>query len=148
MASEQMRDVIELLSMQPLFQVTDVNEMRAQMERMVGGGTLPAGATVDTVTIGANPADWIAMPNSAANRVVLYLHGGGYLLGSRRTHRELATRIAREAASRVLLLEYRLAPEHPFPAALDDATAAYRWLRAQNVPARSIAIAGDRRAGV
>ena len=68
-------------------------------------------------------------------------------MGSRRTHRELAARIAREAAARVLVLEYRLAPEHPFPAAVEDATAAYRWLRKQGIAAGSIAIAGDSAGG-
>jgi acetyl esterase/lipase len=87
------------------------------------------------------------MPNSAPDRVLLYLHGGGYVMGSPRTHRELATRIACEAAARVLLLDYRLAPEHPFPAALEDATAAYRWLRGRGVDARSIAVAGDSAGG-
>jgi acetyl esterase/lipase len=87
------------------------------------------------------------MPNSANGRVVLYLHGGGYVMGSRRTHRELAARIARDAAARVLVLEYRLAPEHPFPAAVEDATAAYRWLRKQGIAASSIAIAGDSAGG-
>jgi len=69
------------------------------------------------------------------------------VMGSRSTHRELAARIARDAAARVLLLEYRLAPEHPFPAAVDDATAAYRWLRKQGIAASSIAIAGDSAGG-
>jgi acetyl esterase/lipase len=108
---------------------------------------LPDGATVEPVRVAERDAQWIAMPNSAPDRVVLYLHGGGYIMGSPRTHRELAARIAREAAARVLLLDYRLAPEHPFPAAVDDATAAYRWLRGRGLDARSIAVAGDSAGG-
>ena len=103
--------------------------------------------SVTETRVGDLDADWVTMPNSANGRVVLYLHGGGYVMGSRRTHRELVSRIAREAAARVLVLEYRLAPEHPFPAAVEDATAAYRWLRKQGIAAGSIAIAGDSAGG-
>jgi acetyl esterase/lipase len=147
MPSQQMQDMIELLSTQPLFEVSDIGAMRESMEAMLGSATLPAGATVEPVRVAERDAEWIAMPNSAPDRVVLYLHGGGYIMGSPRTHRELAARIAREAAARVLLLDYRLAPEHPFPAAVDDATAAYRWLRGRGLDARSIAVAGDSAGG-
>jgi monoterpene epsilon-lactone hydrolase len=147
MPSQQMQDVIELLGAQPLFQLSDVATMRSEMEHALGDARLPAGVTVTEVHAGTRPADWIAMPESDPTRVVLYLHGGGYVMGSRNTHRELATRISREAAARVLLLEYRLAPEHPYPAAVEDATAAYRWLLAQGVQPESMAIAGDSAGG-
>jgi acetyl esterase/lipase len=117
------------------------------MESVVGGFPLPKDVVVEDVQVGAIPADWVSMPASRQSRVVLYLHGGGYVLGSRRTHRELAARIADAAQARVLVLDYRLAPEHPFPAAVDDATESYRWLRSQGVAAGSIAIAGDSAGG-
>src|SRR4030095_8187898 len=117
------------------------------MESVVGGFPLPEDVVVEDIRVGATPADWVSMPSSNQSRVVLYLHGGGYVLGSRRTHRELAARIAEAAQARVLVLDYRLSPEHPFPAAVDDATEAYRWLRAQGVTAQSIAIAGDSAGG-
>ncbi|MGH7385416.1 MAG: alpha/beta hydrolase fold domain-containing protein, partial [Candidatus Rokuibacteriota bacterium] len=82
-----------------------------------------------------------------AGRVVLYLHGGGYVIGSPRSHRHLAAAIARAAATDALLLDYRLAPEHPYPAAVDDATAAYRWLLDQGVAPERIVIAGDSAGG-
>jgi acetyl esterase/lipase len=110
MPSQQMQDMIELLSMQPLFEVGDIGAMRESMETMLGSATLAAGAAVEPVRVAGRDAEWITMPNSAPDRVLLYLHGGGYVLGSPRTHRELATRIACEAAARVLLLDYRLAP--------------------------------------
>ncbi len=78
---------------------------------------------------------------------MLYLHGGGYVIGSPRSHRHLAAAIATAAGSSALLLEYRCAPEAPFPAAVDDAVAAYRWLLDQGVSAGGIAIAGDSAGG-
>ena len=147
MSSQELKQLIEMLASQPAAGSGSIEEQRAGMEAMLAGLPLPEKVTVNAVRVGALDADWVAMPNSANGRVVLYLHGGGYVMGSRRTHRELAARIARDAAARVLVLEYRLAPEHPFPAAVDDATAAYRWLRKQGIAASSIAIAGDSAGG-
>jgi acetyl esterase/lipase len=79
--------------------------------------------------------------------VILYLHGGGYMLGSIHTHRELVSRLSRAAGARGLLIDYRLAPEHPFPAAVDDALAAYRFLLSGGIEPRRIAIAGDSAGG-
>jgi acetyl esterase/lipase len=79
--------------------------------------------------------------------VILYLHGGGYGLGSLETHRDLIARICRASRSSALALEYRLAPEHPFPAQLDDALAAYRWLLQQGTDPRKIVVAGDSAGG-
>jgi monoterpene epsilon-lactone hydrolase len=147
MPSQELTRMIELLASRPAVGGGSIEEQRAGMETMLSGLELPPNTTVNEVRVGDMAADWVALPNSVNNRVVLYLHGGGYVMGSRRTHRELAARIARDAAARVLVLEYRLAPEHPFPAAVEDATAAYRWLRKQGVAASSIAIAGDSAGG-
>ncbi len=147
MASRELTQMIELLASQPAVGGGTIEEQRAGMEAMLGGLALPEHTTVNEIRIGDMAADWVTLPNSVNSRVVLYLHGGGYVMGSRRTHRELAARIAREAAARVLVVEYRLAPEHPFPAAVDDATAAFRWLRKQGIAAGSIAIAGDSAGG-
>jgi epsilon-lactone hydrolase len=78
---------------------------------------------------------------------VLYLHGGGYVIGSPRSHRHLAAAIGRSAQTRVLLPDYRLAPEHPFPAAVDDAVAAYRWLLDRRIAPSRIVIGGDSAGG-
>jgi monoterpene epsilon-lactone hydrolase len=75
--------------------------------------------------------------------VLLFVHGGGFSLGSLRSHGELAARMARATGMRVLFPEYRLAPEHPFPAAVDDVAAVWRWLRDQGLPADSIGVCGD-----
>jgi acetyl esterase/lipase len=79
--------------------------------------------------------------------VLLYLHGGGYLLGSIATHRALAARIAEAAGIRALIIDYRLAPEHPFPAALEDALAAYDFLLGQGFAPERVAIGGDSAGG-
>ncbi|HZD89894.1 MAG TPA: alpha/beta hydrolase [Pseudolabrys sp.] len=96
--------------------------------------TPPPPRATKTVRVDAAgvPADWITRPASRAGRAVLYLHGGGYCLGSPAMYRHFTWRIADAARARVLITDYRLAPEHPFPAALEDAVAAYRWLLQQN----------------
>lgn len=100
------------------------------------------------VTAGGVPAHWLAAPGAGTGRVLLFLHGGGYQLGSLRSHGELAARLGRASGMRVLFPEYRLAPEHPFPAAIDDVLAAWCWLRTgQDLSARSTAVAGDSAGG-
>jgi acetyl esterase/lipase len=81
------------------------------------------------------------------DRAVLYLHGGGYTMGSCNTHRALGARLAVVSRAPVLIIDYRLAPEHPFPAALEDALAAYRWLIEPGRPVHSITLAGDSAGG-
>jgi monoterpene epsilon-lactone hydrolase len=104
---------------------------------------LPDDVRVTQVSAGGVPAHWLAAPGTDADRVLLFLHGGGYELGSLRSDGELAARLGRAAGMRVLFPEYRLAPEHPFPAAVDDARAVWRWLRdGQDLNAGSIAVAG------
>ncbi len=99
------------------------------------------------VDAGGVPAEFVTAAGSADLPVVLYLHGGGYVIGSTQTHRGLVDRISRACGGRVLSLDYRLAPEHPFPAPVEDATAAYRWLLGQGIPAEQIVIAGDSAGG-
>jgi acetyl esterase/lipase len=90
---------------------------------------------------------WASRGRPDRRRVILYLHGGAFLAGSIRTHRHLAARLAGAAGVRAVLFDYRLAPEHPFPAALDDALSAYRHLLASGYEARHIALAGDSAGG-
>jgi epsilon-lactone hydrolase len=115
------------------------------------GGTphpVPDDVLVTEVTAGGVTAHWLAAPGADAGRVLLFLHGGGFEFGSVRSDGELASRLGRAGGMRVLFPEYRLAPEHHFPAAIDDAVAAYRWLRVdQGRPASSIAVAGDSAGG-
>jgi acetyl esterase/lipase len=88
----------------------------------------PEDVAVTHIDAGGVPADWVVAPGADAGRRLLYLHGGGYVLLSALTHRRLAADISRASGCAVLVLDYRLAPEHPFPAAVDDALAAYRWM--------------------
>jgi hypothetical protein len=108
---------------------------------------LPEGTRVESVKVDGIPAEWIYPPGADAERAVLFLHGGAYILGSLKSHRDLVARLSRAAGVRSLLTDYRLAPEHVFPAALDDALTAYRWLLARGTRPRHIVLAGDSAGG-
>ncbi|MGH7365332.1 MAG: alpha/beta hydrolase [Candidatus Rokuibacteriota bacterium] len=122
-------------------------ERRAQYERAEKVFPTPPDVKVERVSAPAAPAEWLRPPSAVPGRVVLYLHGGGYVIGSPRSHRHLAAAIGSAAGAAALLLDYRLAPEHPYPAAVDDATAAYRWLLDQAIAPERIVVAGDSAGG-
>ena len=107
---------------------------------------VPDDVLVTDVTAGGVPAHWLTAPGADAGRVLLFLHGGGYELGSVRSDGELAARLGRASGMRVLFPEYRLAPEHPFPAAIDDVLAAWRLAAHRPGPERTIT-GGGRRLG-
>jgi len=109
---------------------------------------IPDDVRVTDVTAGGVPAHWLDAPGTDPGRVLIFLHGGGFEFGSVRSDGELAARLGRAAGMRVLFPEYRLAPEHHFPAAIDDVVAAWRWLRDdQGLDPRSLAVAGDSAGG-
>ncbi len=124
-----------------------VAERRTAMERIAESAPPPDGVRVETVTLGGRPAERITPDGNRADSMVLYLHGGGYCSGSLDSHRQLAARIALASAGPVTLLDYRLAPEHPFPAAVTDATEAYRELLALGTDPGRMAVAGDSAGG-
>jgi acetyl esterase/lipase len=107
----------------------------------------PRGTETTAVDAGGVMADRIATPASRRDRHILYLHGGSYVAGSPGLYRDLTWRLATLCRARVLCIDYRLAPEHPFPAALDDAVAAYRWLLAHGADPHRIALMGDSAGG-
>jgi acetyl esterase/lipase len=121
-------------------------ELRANYDRAERAFPTPADVGIERVTAPEAPAEWLRPP-AAGTAVVLYLHGGGYVIGSPRSHRHLAAAIARAAGARALLLDYRRAPEHPFPAQIEDATAVYRQLLARGFKAQDIVTSGDSAGG-
>lgn len=105
---------------------------------------LPArGVTVQSVWAGSAPAKWLIPAQALPQAAILYFHGGAFTYGSSNTHLALVSRLARAAGVRALSVDYRLAPEHTFPAALEDCLAAFGWLNGQGYPAHRIVVAGD-----
>jgi monoterpene epsilon-lactone hydrolase len=127
---------------------TTVEEVRARL--LAAGRWIPdppAGVDMAAVDAGGVPGAWIRAPTSINERCILYLHGGGYVAGSPPLYRDLTWRVAARARARVLCIDYRLAPEHPFPAALEDAVAAYLWMLEQGARPTRMAIMGDSAGG-
>ncbi|HZZ31640.1 MAG TPA: alpha/beta hydrolase [Phenylobacterium sp.] len=122
-------------------------ERRAAMDAFGEMGSLPPGCFHEPAATGGVKAERIVPTNAVEGRRILYLHGGGYVGGSPRSHRPLVARLAEAARSAAVSLEYRLAPENPFPAAVDDALAAYRTLLADGVWPERMIVAGDSAGG-
>jgi monoterpene epsilon-lactone hydrolase len=131
----------------PLRDELDVARERADLEGFAKTFKPLGKVEVTYVDAGGVPGAWIIPPGLETKRIVLYLHGGSYNAGSIASHLPLTSNIALAAKARVLAIDYRLAPEHPFPAAVEDAVAAYRWLLKQPVKAKQIAVAGDSAGG-
>lgn len=124
------------------------HELRPQLERIARLIThLPRGTRIEATTLAGRPADRLTPTGEVSDQVIYYLHGGAYLGGSPRSHRGLLAHFAKAAGCEVVALDYRLAPEHPYPAALEDAVAGYRELLAEGIPAEQIVIAGDSAGG-
>jgi epsilon-lactone hydrolase len=122
-------------------------QQRTQYDRAERAFPLPDTVAVERVKAPERPAEWLRAPGTRGNAALVYFHGGGNVIGSPRSHRHLAAAIGIAAGLPVLLLDYRVAPEHPFPAAVEDALAACRWLVAGGLPAGRIALAGDSAGG-
>jgi monoterpene epsilon-lactone hydrolase len=126
---------------------TPLQTDRENMERQGQRARMPPGVHVEATAIGPMHAEWLRPGEARPDEALLYLHGGGYTMGSCNTHRALVARIASAANVSALLIDYRLAPENPFPAALTDAKNAYGWLLRQGLPANRIAVVGDSAGG-
>lgn len=147
MTASELATLVQIMRERGRPEQPTVPDMRARYELVGEKFPAPAEARVEKVIAGGRPAEIVAAPEAATDRWILYLHGGGYVIGSCDTHRNLAFALSRTADAQVLLLDYRLAPEHPFPAAVEDAVAAYRWLLARGARPERTAIAGDSAGG-
>lgn len=143
--ADEIEDLKALFTAKP--RPTSWAERRQRMDEICAIDPPPDDVAFSPATIGAMQAEWSLAPGSDARRVLLYFHGGGYCSGSITSHRGMVGRVGRDAAIRTLAIAYRLAPEAPYPAALEDALAAWRFLRDQGYAPGSIAIGGDSAGG-
>jgi len=145
MAASEIGVIRALLSSKPRPQ--GFAERRARIDEI--GSVWPVASDIEVVSVdlGGIAGEWSTAPGSERSSVLLYFHGGGYCSGSLRSHRRLVSEAGRAAGMRTLAVEYRLAPEHPFPAAQDDALTAWSFLRAQGTAAAHVAVGGDSAGG-
>lgn len=147
MTESQLDSIINLLRTSPLDIGGDVQKMRGVFEDMLGAMPTPDDVRTSAVRLGGVRAIEVQAGADDGSGAVLYFHGGGYALGAAATSVNLASDIARRSGTTVYTVDYRLAPENPFPAAVDDALAAYRGLLDRAVPADAIAVSGESAGG-
>jgi epsilon-lactone hydrolase len=129
----------------PLTSNLPLAKRKARMELL--RHLVPRDITTRSIMVGDIPAEWVHPIRYSKDHALLYLHGGSYTMGSPALHRDLVHRIARRSGMSAVAIDYRLAPEHPYPAALEDAVFAYHWLLEQGVAPENVAIAGDSAGG-
>jgi acetyl esterase/lipase len=149
MVSKQMQNLTKLLLNNQAKEIKKrVEDARKELVDLSNLVKIAKDVKLEFIKVDNIPAAWISTPETKNQYVILYLHGGGYMEGSIKTHQELVSRIARVAKARALMLDYRLAPENIFPAALDDAFAGYHWLiKNEKINPKNIIIAGDSAGG-
>jgi acetyl esterase/lipase len=145
MSDPEIEAIRKILSSQP--RPSGLAERRERLDSLGKRYPIPSDIGLQEVDANGVPAEWSAAPAADSSRAILFLHGGGYISGSIDSHRPLATAIGQAAGSRTLALGYRRAPEHPFPAALEDTVRGYRYLLEQGIAPSRIAIAGDSAGG-
>jgi acetyl esterase/lipase len=146
-ASNELQPIIEMMRARPSHKGFTVEQLREGLVQMFARYAPPKELVREPVRAGSVPGEWVSMPGANAHKVVFYLHGGAYVRGSVRTHLNLIAGISKSGGARVLAIDYRLGPEHPFPAAVDDAVAAYHWLLERGIPPGRIVIGGDSAGG-
>lgn len=147
MASPEFYDLVKRMRSRPRPENQTIDQARTGFIAVGRNFKPDSDASFEAVDAAGVPVEWVATKASKSLPVILFFHGGGYCIGSAQTHRDLVSRLCTASGARALSVDYRLAPENPFPAAVDDGVAAYRWLRSQGIPARSIVIAGDSAGG-
>ena len=145
MSDPEMVKLRELIASRP--RATELAQRRRDIDARGKQFGIAADVTVEKVNANGVPAEWTSTPDADAASAVLYVHGGGYVIGSLDSHRHLVSELGRAAGSRALALDYRLAPEHPFPAAVQDTVAGYRFLLSSGIAPNRITIAGDSAGG-
>ncbi len=147
MPSKEFIELLKFLETVPDRSGLPFPERRVEFERETSQMPVAQDVSFESLRVNGIPAEWVIPSGAADNGSILYLHGGGYTIGSIKTHRSLVSYLSKAAGMRALLIEYRLAPEHPFPAAVEDSVAAYRWLLKEGFDPARIAIAGDSAGG-
>jgi monoterpene epsilon-lactone hydrolase len=143
MVSPEMQNMIKLLRDSAVKMELTVKTERALLEQLSAAVPLPEDVKCEAVNAGGVPAEWISVPNIIEHNVILHLHSGYYVAGSVKIERAFVSDISRACYCRMLSIDYRLAPENPFPAAVDDATMAYRWLiNEQGIDPKKLIIEG------
>jgi epsilon-lactone hydrolase len=145
MADPEIDVIRKILASHP--RPTNLAERRKRLDALGAQYSLPEDVRVEGVDANGVAAEWTTTPVADPSRAILFLHGGGYISGSLDSHRHMIAQAGREAQTRTLSLGYRLAPEHPFPAALDDALAGYRFLLSSGFRAKRIVVAGESAGG-
>jgi monoterpene epsilon-lactone hydrolase len=146
--STEQRENLEAILRQSAFPAdSDVNEQRRQLRELVSAQPLPADVTVTAATLGGVPTAEVTVEGIEPRHVVLYFHGGVYVLGDAFLAADLASQVGRRTRAKVTSVDYRLAPEHPYPAAVDDALAAYEALLHDGTAPSDIAFAGESAGG-
>jgi len=147
MSSFQARIMLKILQLQAFgWAKGSISEQRSRQEKSTGFFKIPKDVIVTNLNVDGVPAELLDVESSKKG-IILYLHGGAFALGSVKVHREFLTRLVKACQIKVLAIDYRLAPEHPFPAALEDSLTAYHWLISQGYDPLNIVIAGDSAGG-
>ncbi len=147
MSKEQLDFILKLSAENPPPANATPPQLREWFEAINAHTPIAEGAMIETISVGPCSAELIRLPGCDENRLVIYYHGGGFLFGSPRSHRTIATHLAKASGATVLSVEYRLAPEHPAPTAHDDAYAAYMWALAHGYAPASVVLRGDSAGG-
>jgi epsilon-lactone hydrolase len=147
MPSQEFSQMLDFIKSLPDNSGLPMEQRRVEMEASVALLPVAEGVSSEPFKIGDMQAEWIVPTEIENDSIILYLHGGGYCIGSITTHRSMVSFLAKTAKSKALMIDYRLAPEHPFPAAVEDAVSAYRWLLAQGNLPQQLVISGDSAGG-
>lgn len=149
MVSKEMKRIIKMLKRLNEIAVKErLKTSRKAQEQMSATGEISEDTIIEEIMVNGISSVWISTPGVTEDNVVLYLHGGGYVQGSMNLQKDLVSRISRVSKSRVLMIDYRLAPESPYPAALEDSVIAYKWLiDNKGINPKSIVISGDSAGG-